>query len=186
MTILDVGKPGSGLTAPALDTPRLRLRGHRLDDFADTAALWGDPVVTRFIGGLPLTPEESWTRLLRYVGHWTLLGFGYWTVHEIATGRFVGEVGFADYRRDIDPPLAGVPEIGWVLAPWAHGAGFATEAVRAILGWGEIHFNSRATTCVIAPENVRSIRLAERCGYREIRRAIYHGEPIVVFERSWR
>jgi RimJ/RimL family protein N-acetyltransferase len=147
------------------------------------AELWGDPVVTRFIGGRPLTGEESWTRLLRYIGHWTLLGFGYWTVREIATGRFVGEVGFADNRRDIVPPLADVPEIGWILAPWAHGVGYAAEAVRAVLAWGEIRFESRPTTCIIAAENVRSVRLAEKCGYREIRRTLYHGEPLIVLER---
>jgi RimJ/RimL family protein N-acetyltransferase len=35
---------------PVIETERLRLRGHRLEDFPDSAALWADPLVTRFIG----------------------------------------------------------------------------------------------------------------------------------------
>src|SRR5579875_2663294 len=91
--------------APVLETERLRLHGHRLADFADSAALWTDPLVTRFIGGRPSTPDEVWSRLSRYIGHWTALGFGYWAVRERASGRFAGEVGLADFRREIDPPF---------------------------------------------------------------------------------
>src|SRR5271170_6882454 len=96
---------------PSLETERLTLRGHRLEDFVQCAAMWADPHVTRYIGGKPLTEEESWTRLLRYVGHWALLGFGYWVAEENATGSFVGEIGFADYKRDLEPSLKGVPEV---------------------------------------------------------------------------
>ncbi len=52
--------------------------------------MWGDSVVARYVGGKPLSEEETWTKLLRYVGHWAVLGFGYWVVEEKATGKFVG------------------------------------------------------------------------------------------------
>jgi RimJ/RimL family protein N-acetyltransferase len=168
---------------PAIDTARLTLRGHGLEDFEDSAAMWADAEVTRHIGGKPFTREESWTRLLRYAGHWGLLGYGYWVVRETASGRFVGEVGFADYRREIEPSLDGAPEAGWVLAPWAHGQGFAREAVEAALAWGATHLRSGRSVCIIAPDNLASIRLAERCGYRELRRTAYHKRPTIVFER---
>jgi RimJ/RimL family protein N-acetyltransferase len=95
--------------APALDTGRLTLRGHTPDDFDECAAMWGDPQVTRYIGGRPSTQEEVWTRLLRYAGMWALLGLGYWVVRERETGRFVGEVGFSDFRREMTPPLGSDP-----------------------------------------------------------------------------
>src|SRR5215467_762183 len=99
----------SVVEVPILETERLRLRGHHLDDFPHSAALWADPKVTRHIGGKPFTEEETWTRFLRCIGHWSLLGFGYWVVAEKATGTFVGEVGFADYKRDLKPSLKGIP-----------------------------------------------------------------------------
>jgi RimJ/RimL family protein N-acetyltransferase len=195
---------------PILETARLTLRGHQPDDLEASAAMWGDAQVTRHIGGRPpgvctrlkgailrtgtgrssrfarrgLAREEAWTKLLRYAGHWTWLGFGYWVVTETASGRFVGEVGFADFRRDIEPPLGEAPEIGWVLVPSVHGRGYATEAVRAALAWGDAHFGPRRTVCLIAPGNAASLRVADKCGYREVARTTYHGDATILLERA--
>ena len=168
---------------PVLETARLRLRGQRVEDLEECAAMWGDPEVTRHIGGRPFTREEVWSRLLRDVGHWALLGFGYWIIEDKAAGRFVGQAGFADFHREIEPSLGGAPEIGWALARWAHGQGFATEAVRAIVAWGEARFGARRTVCVIDPENAASIRVAHKCGYREFARGRYKGATTILFER---
>jgi RimJ/RimL family protein N-acetyltransferase len=168
---------------PKLDTERLMLRGHSLDDFHDSAAMWSNPEVTRYIGGRPLPAEEVWTRLLRHIGHWTLLGFGTWVVREKASGRFVGEVGFHDYRREIEPSFDGTPELGWVLDPRAHGRGYALEATSAALAWGTSRFGAARTVCIIRPENIRSIRLAEKLGYRSCAHTAYKSQPIILFER---
>jgi len=137
----------------------------------------------RYIGNQPSSGEQSWARLLRYVGHWALLGFGFWAIEERASARFAGEVGLADFKREIDPPI-GALETGWVLAPWAHGKGYATEALHAVLAWSDAKFPGRATACVIEPANVASRRVAEKCGYVERRHTTYHGDVLVVFERS--
>lgn len=174
------------LTAPipAIDTERLCLRGHRREDFGDSAAMWADPLVTRHIGGRPFSKEESWSRLLRYVGHWSVLGFGYWAVSDKATGQFVGEVGFGDFRRDITPSLDGTPEAGWVLTPSAHGKGFATEAMRGALAWFDARPGSARSVCLIDPGNEPSIRVAKKCGFAEAQRTTYKGEPTLLFERT--
>jgi RimJ/RimL family protein N-acetyltransferase len=166
-----------------LETERLLLRGHRLEDFAACADMWADPVVTRHIGGQPFSEEESWNRLLRYAGHWALLGFGYWVVEEKGTGAFIGEVGFANWKRSLEPSLEAMPEIGWVLASPSHGKGYATEAVRAAIAWGEEHFGASPTACIINPENLGSIRVAEKCGYRKLQMTTYKGQPTIVFVR---
>lgn len=167
-----------------IDTERLTLRLHRLEDFSDSCAMWGDPAVTRFIGGRTATEEEVWQRLLRYAGHWTLLGFGYWAVRERGSDRFVGEAGFANAKRALEPPFGDAPEIGWALVPSAHGKGFATEAVRAVLAWGAASFGpERRTVCMIDPANLPSIRVAQKCGYREYARTTYKGDPTILYER---
>jgi RimJ/RimL family protein N-acetyltransferase len=166
----------------SIHTPRLTLRPHAREDFEESADMWADPEVTRFIGGRPCTREEAWTRLLRNVGHWQVLGFGYWVVRD-AEGRFVGEVGFADFQREIEPRLD-APEAGWVLAPWAHGRGLATEAMRAVLAWGEQHFGSPRSCCIIDPDNAMSIRVAEKCGFVQIADGSYRGTPALIFRRG--
>jgi RimJ/RimL family protein N-acetyltransferase len=170
------------LDIPRLETERLILRAHRLEDFAECAAMWADPSVTHFIGK-PSTEQEAWARLLNYAGLWSLLGFGYWAVEEKATGRYIGDVGFADFKRDIQPSLREMPELGWVLAARAHGHGYATEAVRAALAWGDGNFGGRRAACIIKPEHARSIRVAEKCGFKEFRRTTYKDAPTIVFVR---
>jgi RimJ/RimL family protein N-acetyltransferase len=168
---------------PVIETERLRLRGHRVEDFRECAAMWGDPAVTRYISGRPFTAEEVWARLLRYVGHWTLLDFGFWLIEEKATGSFVGEAGLAEFQREIEPRIQGVPEVGWVLSPRCYGRGYATEAVHAGLAWSEKRFGAARTVCLIHPENLASLRVAEKCGYREFQRTTYRGQATVMFER---
>ena len=166
------------MAVPIIDTPRLQLRGHEVADLDACAAMWGDPEVVRYIGGRPSSREETWARLLRYRGHWELLGFGFWAVFERATGTFVGELGLADFRRDVQPPL-GV-EAGWVLARAAHARGYATEGLRAALAWGAAHVAAREVSAVIEPDNTASLRVAHKCGFIAVAHASYHGAELLV------
>jgi RimJ/RimL family protein N-acetyltransferase len=169
---------------PVIETARLRLRGHRLDDLAACAAMWADPVITRYIGVKPPSEQDVWFKLLRYAGLWALMGFGYWAIEEKATGEYVGELGFAEFMRDITPSIRGVPELGWVLASRVHGMGYATEAVAAAVAWGDAQLTASKTVCIISPGNVQSIRVAVKCGYQELQRTTYYGEPTILFARQ--
>jgi RimJ/RimL family protein N-acetyltransferase len=171
-------------TIPVIEAERVILRGHRLDDFDAHAAMWADPAVTRFVGGKPFTREEAWARYLRYAGSWAVLGFGFWAVEEKATRRLIGSAGFHDLRRDIVPSLEGVPEAGWGLVPSSHGQGLATEAVLAMHQWADTYFGGSKTVCIIDPRNAASLRVAEKCGYHEVLRTTYRGDPTVLFERQ--
>jgi RimJ/RimL family protein N-acetyltransferase len=169
---------------PVLETERLRLRGHRLEDLDSCAAMWADPIVTRHIGGRPFSREEAWSKILRYLGHWSLMGFGYWVVEEKGGGGFMGEAGFAEFRREMQPSIEGMPEIGWALVPSAHGKGLATEAVRALCAWGDKHLGPTPTVCLIDPENIASAWVAKKCGYQEFQRATYKDHPTMLYRRQ--
>lgn len=172
------------VAAPQIETNRLRLRAHRAEDFAGCHAIWSDPEVVRHIGGSPSSAEDSWRRLLNYAGLWSLLGFGFWLVEEKRDGGYIGDVGFADFGRDIQPSLRGMLECGWALARSAHGNGFASEAVAAINAWRQAHFPQRHAVCIIAPENRASVRVAEKAGFRLWRETTYRGDPTLLYARE--
>jgi len=176
---------GALAEAPLLETNRLLLTPHVVDDFASLAARWADPEVTRHIGK-PSTPRESWERLLRYRGLWPLLGYGIWAVREKDTGRYAGDVGFADLHREIEPSIDGIPETGWVLSPWAHGKGYASEALNAALGWLEREVKCDRAVCLIAPENLPSKRVAEKAGFGNPLMVQFNGSECLLYTRHFK
>ena len=144
--------------------------------------MWSDPNVVRFIGGKPSTESQTWMRILNYAGLWALLGYGYWAIEEKPGGTFVGEGGFADFHRNLDPRMD-APEIGWAFATAFHGRGYATEAVQAIVAWGDRQLTPARTVCLIAPDNSASVRVAEKCGYQRFANGDVLGATVDFYER---
>lgn len=169
--------------APLLETDRLVLHAQTVGDFNASAALWADAGVTRYIGGRPFTHSESWVRIIRNAGHWAALGFGMWVVRERDSGRYLGEVGFHELRRDTTPSFHGVPEAGWVMNPFAHGKGYATEALTAIMGWCDGALKAPRTVCIIDPGNDASLRVAGRIGFVEYAKTTFNDHPTLILER---
>jgi RimJ/RimL family protein N-acetyltransferase len=169
---------------PILETSRLVLRAHRLDDFDAYAAMWSDPDVTRMVTpGRPLDRPEAWQRFMWFPGHWVFMGYGFWAVEEKATGALLGEVGFVDLKRDYDERLNGVPEMGWVFARSAQGKGYATEAALACVAWGKGHFGPIRVVAAVNAQNRASIRVAEKCGFTECLRKDFNGRSAVFLDR---
>lgn len=169
---------------PVLRTERLILRAFTGADFDAFAAIWADRQVVRHISGDPSTPAEAWSRLLRLAGCWPILGYGYWAVEEAATGRLAGMAGFADFRRDVEVDVRGLPEAGWVFAPSCHGKGYATEAMRAALAWLDARPEGARSCCLIHPDNAASINVAGKLGYSGCVTAKFgEGETLVFFRK---
>ena len=93
---------------------------------------------------------------------------------EKGSGAYVGDLGFADFHRPLEPPIDGVPEAGWAFVRAAHGKGYATEALKAVTEWLDGTGRHPRSVCIISPGNLASIRVAEKAGYRpEAPRAVY-------------
>ena len=174
-----------------LETERLILREPTLADFADSRAMLANETVMRHVGGKPLTEEEAWGRLHRHAGQWALLGFGLWVIRDRA-GAYVGEAGFLELHRQVTPRLTAV-EVGWMLAPSAHGKGYATEAMRAALAWGDVHFRAAPLDpalvrgrfeAIIDAGNAASLRVAEKLGFSRLGTGEYKNEQVVLFRRG--
>jgi len=168
---------------PVLATARLTLRPFRADDTAAQAAMMGDAAVMRFLGGQPLTREDSWRKLLNGAGLWSLFGWGYWAVERRADGAMIGQIGFADFKRGMTPSIEDIPEMGWLFAAEASGQGFATEAGRAALDWLDSAHAPGEVAAIIDAANLASIRVAEKLGFGLREEARYKDAPILLFRR---
>ena len=141
-----------------LETERLRLRWFRESDFEQFRRMSADPEVMKFLGGKPLTEIEAWKSMAAFMGHWYFRGYGVWAVEEKATGNLVGRIGL------MNP--AGWPgfELGWTLGRESWGKGYATEAARRALAYAFTEVDRDHVISLIAPDNINSIKVAERLG----------------------
>jgi RimJ/RimL family protein N-acetyltransferase len=165
-----------------LESERLIFKIPSERDVDDIKNMWSDPIVNFHFGGKTMSREEAWNKVLRMNGLWPLFGYGYFSVFDRA-GRFAGSVGLARYRRGVDDRLEALPEIGWALASWAHGKGYALEASRRVLHWADTELKDSHTWCLINEANVKSILLAEKIGYTFLRNSEFEKNPVKLFER---
>jgi RimJ/RimL family protein N-acetyltransferase len=166
-----------------IETQRLVLRRYRADDHECVLRLASDPEIFRYSHHGALGSEESWSMLLRHVGHWAERGWGVFGVEEKETGALVGQAGLSDFRRRLGPRFDGAPEITWSFETSSQRRGYATEAARAALDWYDRAHGPTRTVCLIHEQNAASLRVAEKLGYQEFDRRHYKGYPAILLER---
>ncbi|MDA8586132.1 GNAT family N-acetyltransferase [Rhodobacteraceae bacterium] len=142
---------------PVLATERLTLRALDPKDAEAFTAFYATDRA-QFVGG-PLNDKQAWSFFGTEIGHWTLRGFGMFTVTRKGDNTPLGIVGHW-YPH-------GWPEkeIGWVLFDEdSEGQGIAFEAAKVCvdhawdaLGWDQI-------VSYIDRANTASVNLAKRLG----------------------
>jgi RimJ/RimL family protein N-acetyltransferase len=148
---------------PQIETKRLLLRPPEERDLDGWAALYADPEAAQFIGG-PQARGGAWRYMAAEAGSWTLKGYGMFSVIEKESGLWIGRVG--PHWPEGYPAL----ELGWSFLRSCWGRGFATEAARATIEATFRDLDCREIIHLIDPQNVRSVRLAERLGARKVGR----------------
>ena len=143
-----------------LETERLILRGWELADFEAYASIYAEPEVMRFLSpdGKPMSRFDAWRSFTAVIGHWYARGFGLFAVVERASGNLVGRVG--PWQPEGWPGF----EVGWSLRSSCWGRGYATEAAQACIHYSFEVLKKPHLISLIDPDNINSIRVAERVG----------------------
>jgi len=142
-----------------IETPRLRLRLPKREDFDAYADFMSDVQATEYIGGQQSRPL-AWRGLLQIAGAWHLQGFSMFSVIEKATGEWVGRVG--PWMPEGWPG----PEVGWGIVRSRWQRGYATEAAAASIDWAFAELGWTDVIHTIEPTNAASQALARKLGAR--------------------
>jgi RimJ/RimL family protein N-acetyltransferase len=166
-----------------VSTERLRLRRFRTGDAEAFAAINADPLVVRHLGG-EIDRTASDALLGRIMGHWDEHGFGLWAAELRDDGRMIGFVGLS--IPGFLPAVLPAVEVGWRLASDVWGRGLATEGGRAGIAWGSAALGLDRIISVIDPDNIASLRVAEKLGMRPACDEVHpgSGRRLRVYERS--
>jgi len=146
---------------PVLQTPRLTLRRIVAGDVPAYFALRSDPEVARFTDR-PLTKTtDEIIELLQKIDNGLSSNDAIsWAITLRDSGAFVGVISF--WRMQKEHFRA---EIGYSLAKAYWRKGFATESVKAVLGYGFGKMKLHSVEANVNPANQPSIALLEKCGF---------------------
>jgi RimJ/RimL family protein N-acetyltransferase len=164
----------------SLETERLRLRRSRPEDAEVISAYRSDPAVNRYQGWERIDPSGIRAEIIQMArrapgerGGWVQL-----SVEERESGRLVGDIGLSAVDDE-----SGVVKIGYTIAPAFQGRGYATEAVRALVGYAFDTLGARLVRAYASAENLPSIRVAENVGMRLVERYAHpYGGEVVRYE----
>lgn len=159
-----------------LDTPRLQLRPWRegdLQDFFDYASVPG----VGEIAGWPHheTLDDSRAVLQQFITDRNTFAIVY-----RENNKVIGSVGlhqswanvYSDYTHFV------MKNIGYVLSKDFWGKGLMTEAVTAVIRYCFNAYPLDAMTCGHAPENRRSQRVIEKCGFTYVKQSTYYDSQL--------
>ena len=85
----------------------------------------------------------------------------YWVICFQNVSDLIGTIGYWDFN-----PSAGSAEIGYELLTEYRGQGIMSEVLPAIIRFGFEEMKLKLITAVTTEQNIGSVRLLEKCGFR--------------------
>ena len=175
------------ITAPLLVTDRLELWQPQVGDLADLFQLTFAEETRRFLGGFAPSEADSFARLLRNAGSWSLYGYGTFIVRLKGEARIVATCGVFRSHRGFgaDQGLDNVPEAGWIVHHDHWGQGIAREAMEAALAWFDAAHGKQRIACMIEQGHGVSEALARKLRFAEY--GLHQpeaGSPLILYQRG--
>ena len=150
--------PDAAPAAPVLSDGIISLRPLLEDDIPDIATGVQDPQVVRWTTvPTPYTEADAVAFVTERAG-----GAGpvpTWAITVLPDRRWSGTI-------DLRPDGAGGAEVGYLLAPWARGAGHATRALRLACAWGFSALRLDVVTWLAYVDNDASLKAARQAGFQ--------------------
>ncbi len=160
-----------------LETPRLILREFVPEDLAGLYRLYEESD-TRYIDPLSKDPDEELIVLKNYIHYiYGFYGFGLWAVCLKETGELIGRCGLHVMFIGDD----GEYELGYMVSRKCEGQGYAAEAVKAILEYADEELEAPRVVIKIHEDNTRSIRFAEKIGFKPMDKKLINEPQIRLF-----
>jgi len=147
---------------PILVTDRLLLRQLELGDADFMLSLLNEPAFHRYIGDRGVRTCDDARAYLRdgAIDSYARHGHGLYLVALRECGTPIGICGLVR-RAGLD-----VPDLGFALLSQWWAQGFAHEAASAVLHYAQHTLRHDVVAAIVSPNNVASMRLLERLGFR--------------------
>lgn len=167
-----------------LTTERFELWKPQPSDLDGLNAINTDPRTLTFLGNWSPSRSDTFARLTRNAGSWSLWGYGTFMVRRRGQAQIIGNCGIFRSYRGFAHGLDDVPEAGWIIHPDHWAQGIAGEVMRAVLPWFDKVHGQQRVACMIEAEHAVSQKLAGQLGFVEYARHVdAEAKELVLYER---
>jgi ribosomal-protein-alanine N-acetyltransferase len=145
---------------PILTTERLRLRQITHADADSMIAIFGSPEMMRYLSQPPTETHEQAVGLIDwFAGNYEQqIGIDWAITHDEQMIGMCGLYGWDRENRHVD--------LGYHVIPSYWGQGYATEAAKAIIGWGFYLLDVHRIQADCTDGNIGSERVMLKCGFK--------------------
>ena len=161
------------LNIPIIKTERLILNYPLENDFK-VLEVFLKSERSKFVGG-PHRSFTSWNDYMANIGHWSLYGYGLWSVRIKDNDEYIGRVGI------IKPDMFNEPDLASQVFEAYEGKGYAYEAAKAVRDYAIKNFNFSSLASHIVEGNKKSILLAEKIGSKIKKEEIIDNKKFIIY-----
>ena len=160
-----------------LNTPRLTLRDHRMEDLESYHRLFSDAQTMYYLDDLQTkTMEESTASLMQAIEEISKTDRTkyFLRIQSRETAVHIGEIGY--YIKELTP-LGTCVEMGYFIYPSFWGKGYVTEAAQALMEYAFEENGVWRITAGCISGNRGSERVMQKCGMRkegEYQQCVWH------------
>lgn len=169
-----------------IETARLELFRPQSGDLEGLFMMVAHPETRRFLGPTDANLADSFARLQRNAGSWSLYGYGTFIVRLKGQQGILGSCGIFHSYRGFAKNMDDVPEAGWIINADHWGKGYAREAMEAALAWFDTEHGPQRIACMIEEEHIASQNLAAALGFAAYDRHEPDDgtAPLILYERA--
>ena len=161
------------LNIPIIETERLILNYPLENDFK-ILELFLKSERSKFLGG-PYSSFTSWNDYMANIGHWSLYGYGLWSLRIKDNNEYIGRVGI------IKPAMFKEPDLAWQVFEAYEGMGYAYEAAIAVKDYAINNFKLTSLASHIVEGNKNSILLAEKVGFKLKTEEVIDNKKFIIY-----
>lgn len=163
-----------GIPWRVIDTKRCYIREITLEDLDGLYEIYAQDGMTDYVEALyEREEEEAYTKA--YIENmYRYYGYGMWLVFDRFTDEMIGRAGLN--QQELDGEI--VLEMGYLIRQEYQRQGYATEVCEAILEYAKEALDFSQVSCMVHPNNQKSIRFLEKMKFQNGGEVVLDGKKM--------
>ncbi len=161
-----------------VETERLSIRQITDADAEDLSKVLADSTVMKYSTVGVHSEQQIKAYIVNCQQQYDLIGYGHWAIYNSATSEFVGVCGLNKHAIDSGEVI----HINYRLAANQQGKGYAVESTLGVLNFAKHSLKIDVIHALIEPENISSVKVVNRTGFKFIETSSFRGFKIDVYQ----